>query len=277
MAWGQSSTVSASLPQKSFAYYDSASSTNVDTYAQSLLRERAEAGAEPDTSLGPYITSILRETDPQTPVHLLPEYESLRELVQEHCFLDALQAGTIVQQIATAVRLNQVPTLTGESQPVVSPHAESTLIPGDLWDDSAEQVSHGGPSPHDNGTYPSQNLPEDVQFSNSTHIVDDTYRMEQAFESSVDILLSMNPEISEEAARHALHMVHGDVNWGQYVSIKMNACLHFVEYCKFSSANTDACHFPWTDCGCGLDNPSCMPAFDEGCLLPKGLPIFSRH
>ena len=81
--WGDAAATVSSMPLYGFA-----SDAEVDAHAQRLLQEQAEAGSQPDSSLGPYVTSVLRETDPQRPVTQVPEYESLRELIQEHCWLD---------------------------------------------------------------------------------------------------------------------------------------------------------------------------------------------
>ena len=84
-----STTVSMTNPRGGNTYVV-ASSAEVDAHVQSLLQEQAQkAGAEPDSSLGSYVTSVLRETDGQLPVTELAEYESLRELIQEQCWLDS--------------------------------------------------------------------------------------------------------------------------------------------------------------------------------------------
>lgn len=211
-----------------------ASPAEVDSYARKLLEEQAEAGSEPDESLGPYVTSVLRETDPQTPAKELTEYDNLRELIQEQCWLDSEKAENVLIQITVAVRSRQVPTTPqAGGEVVVSPHAENTLIPGNLWTDGTAAAQQNPET-----SYPALGL------THQPSVEPDRYQTEQAFESSVEILLSMNPDVSEEAARQALQLVQGDVNWGQYmVDVAMTAppvCRHLLHNgcyrhdCQFS-------------------------------------------
>ena len=215
-----------------------ASPVEVDSYAQSLLQRQAEAGSEPDSNLGSYVASVLRGTNVQIPVTELPEYDNLRELIQEQCWLDSEKAANLIDQISTCIRTRQIPLTKQNEQIVVSSHSEITLIPGNLWGDN-------------NIASASQQLKEEEEASNTaaqqTHHLDfsypeprscntvtgdDPYQFEQAFESSVEILLSMNPDISEDAARQALQLVQGDVNWGQYmIDVALTAppvCRHLL-------------------------------------------------
>ena len=256
-----------------------ASAVEVDSYAQSLLQGQAEASSEPDSSLGPYVTSVLRETDPQTPVTDMPEYENLRELIQEQCWLDSEKAASVIDQISTAVRTRKIPTNQQYSdQIVVSPHAESTLIPGNLWGDNTatssqqQQASNTAAQQtyHSDSSYALYN-----PYSNTAEV--DPYQIEQAFESSVEILLSMNPDISEEAAREALRLVHGDLNWGQYmVDVALTAppvCRHLLQDgcyrrdCQFShDIDGHTCVF-WMRGRCGKgDSCPFRHGFDEKAL-----------
>lgn len=77
----------------------------VDAYATKLLRQYAPPEACIDDNLGPYVTSMLRCAMPiKENVKDLADFDSLMELLEEHCSLktnDALSALTV---IADAVR-----------------------------------------------------------------------------------------------------------------------------------------------------------------------------
>mmetsp|Transcript_21858 Transcript_21858/g.41344 ORF Transcript_21858/g.41344 Transcript_21858/m.41344 type:complete len:488 (-) Transcript_21858:70-1533(-) len=264
-----------------------ASPVEVDSYAQILLQKQAEAGSEPDSNLGSYVTSVLRETDAQVPVTELPEYENLRELIQEQCWLDSEKAASVIDQISTCVRTRQIPSTQQSEQVVVSPNAERTLIPGNMWGDNTTQ------SPRQQGSNTVTQQPDQSDYSypalgssgrsahynpyNAHTAADDPYQIEQAFESSVEILLSMNPDISEDAARQALQLVQGDVNWGQYmVDVALTAppvCRHLLNDgcyrrdCQFShDIDGHTCVF-WLQgrCGKGASCPF-RHGFDEKAL-----------
>ena len=278
-----STTVSMTTPRGGSTYVV-ASSAEVDAHVQSLLQEQAQkAGAEPDSSLGSYVTSVLRETDGQLPVTELAEYESLRELIQEQCWLDSSdQADALIHQIAAIVRTQQImdtATATQTSAPVLSPHTETNLIPGDLlW--GQDEVESASSVPHvalSSATTKAQlPLQHEAEFSSNytSYPTPGDYEAEQAFESSVEILLSMNPDISEEAARRALELVQGDVNWGQYlVDLALSAppvCRHLLRDgcyrrdCQFShDIDGHTCVF-WMRGRCGKgDACQFRHGFDE--------------
>jgi hypothetical protein len=119
-----------------------ATPAEIDTYVQQLLEEKADADSVPDASLGPYVTSVLRTADPTTAGEEdLPEYDSLRELIEEHCWIDSSQSEALVKQIALAVQSKQIPyqappggaPAAAQVGTVVSPLHADNLIPGDLW------------------------------------------------------------------------------------------------------------------------------------------------
>jgi hypothetical protein len=226
-----------------------ATPAEIDAYVQRLLEEKADADSVPDASLGPYVTSVLRTADPTTAGEEgLPEYDSLRELIEEHCWIDSSQSEALVKQIALAVQSKQIPyqappggaPAAAQVGTVVSPLHADNLIPGDLWGD----IDPPQPQPSHTQTTPSNAFPHlgavgHYQMTNppmlaagSTAAVDSSYYSEQAFESAVEILLSMNPEVSEESARQALHVGQGDLNLGQYlIGSAMSAkpiCRHLI-------------------------------------------------
>ena len=81
----------------------------VDAYATRVLKEMSPPEACIDESLGPYVTSLLRCSDDEGDVTLIPEFESLCELLEEHCSLTSGSATTALTTIATAVRTGVVP------------------------------------------------------------------------------------------------------------------------------------------------------------------------
>ena len=105
----------------------------MDAYAQRVLEKHAAAAQQeereaPDDSLGPYVTSLLRNmmmSDDHAissaavleDVTLLPDYEGLIELLQEHCGLETPeQAQEALQEISKAVASGRVPhNYDGES------------------------------------------------------------------------------------------------------------------------------------------------------------------
>jgi hypothetical protein len=271
-----------------------ATPAEIDAYVQRLLEEKADADSVPDSSLGPYVTSVLRSADPTTEGEEdLPEYESLRELIEEHCWIDSSKSETIIKQIAAAVQTKQIPYQSSpggapDAGTAVSPLHANNLIPGDLWGDVDPQsqqartssnqalVSNNFPSlgaaGHDQMTSPSM-----PTAASTCSVVDPSYHAEQAFESAVEILLSMNPEVSEESARQALQMGQGDLNLGQFlIGSAMSAkpiCRHllndgcYLRDCQFShDIEGHTCAF-WLRGRCGKGT-TCRfrHGFDEGVL-----------
>lgn len=93
-----------------------ASSLAIDSYAQTVLQQHSVTHAVPscDESLGPYVTSLLRTCGIQSggahnSVGTLDEYDSLVELLEEHCSMDTEQAAAALQTIAAAVQTGRVP------------------------------------------------------------------------------------------------------------------------------------------------------------------------
>lgn len=83
----------------------------VDAYATRVLSEASPAEACVDESLGPYVTSLLRCSDVEQ-VTSIPEFESLLELLEEHCSLSEESATTALTTIAKAVKTGVVPELS---------------------------------------------------------------------------------------------------------------------------------------------------------------------
>mmetsp|Transcript_24463 Transcript_24463/g.27991 ORF Transcript_24463/g.27991 Transcript_24463/m.27991 type:complete len:807 (-) Transcript_24463:217-2637(-) len=84
-------------------------------YASRVLKKRSPPESVIDASVGPYVTSILRGAlecqsgddirshDFAMNVEHIPEYESLMELLEEHCTMNEDVAKTVLQKIAKAV------------------------------------------------------------------------------------------------------------------------------------------------------------------------------
>lgn len=95
------------------------SSQAIDTYAQSVLEQHCvrQDVQIPDDSLGPYITSLLRASDiveSGRSVESLDEFDSLQELLQEHCNMNPAEAANSLQKIATSVRTGHIPAVNDE-------------------------------------------------------------------------------------------------------------------------------------------------------------------
>jgi hypothetical protein len=95
------------------------SSLAIDTYAQNVLEQHClrQDLQIPDDSLGPYITSLLRASDivkSGLSVESLDEFDSLKELLQEHCSMNEAEATKSLQKIATSVRTGHVPAANDE-------------------------------------------------------------------------------------------------------------------------------------------------------------------
>uniref|UniRef100_A0A8J9S575 C3H1-type domain-containing protein n=1 Tax=Phaeodactylum tricornutum TaxID=2850 RepID=A0A8J9S575_PHATR len=91
----------------------------IDDFAQHVLTRRAAGDVSVDSSLGSYVTSLLRcasETD-LTDITRMDEYEGLVELLQEHCCMDTPQARDALEEIARAVRSGSVPKGRGFLSP----------------------------------------------------------------------------------------------------------------------------------------------------------------
>ena len=82
----------------------------VDAYATRVLTGASPAEACVDESLGPYVTSLLRcSLHEMEDVSSIPEFESLLELLEEHCSLSEESATAALMTIATAVKTGVVP------------------------------------------------------------------------------------------------------------------------------------------------------------------------
>jgi hypothetical protein len=123
----------------------------VDAYATRILKEMSPPEACIDESLGPYVTSLLRCSD-DGEVTLIPEFESLLELLEEHCSLTSESATSALTTIATAVRtgiapepMKQKSNLSVETTYSVIPDA-LFLADGDDLDEfpAFSEASNGG-------------------------------------------------------------------------------------------------------------------------------------
>mmetsp|Transcript_14995 Transcript_14995/g.23047 ORF Transcript_14995/g.23047 Transcript_14995/m.23047 type:complete len:613 (-) Transcript_14995:10-1848(-) len=85
----------------------------VDAYATRLLRKESPPEACIDDSLGPYVTSLLRcsLTSESDDVQELPEFDSLIELLIEHCNLNEKAAASALSTIAIAVTTGRMDIL----------------------------------------------------------------------------------------------------------------------------------------------------------------------
>ncbi|KAL7581627.1 hypothetical protein ACA910_022179 [Epithemia clementina (nom. ined.)] len=90
-------------------------SKEIDVYAQGVLESRvASSLPAPDDSLGSYVSSSLRSSALEYDnIKEMPDFESLVELVQEHCACSESEAIESLEAIAMAVRTNQIPIIEG--------------------------------------------------------------------------------------------------------------------------------------------------------------------
>jgi hypothetical protein len=88
-----------------------ASGLEIDAYATHILRSMSPPDALIDTSVGPYVTALLRCADITDTNHLtkLVEYESLLELLEDQCSMDQQTAITALEAIAEAVTTQILP------------------------------------------------------------------------------------------------------------------------------------------------------------------------
>mmetsp|Transcript_1803 Transcript_1803/g.3653 ORF Transcript_1803/g.3653 Transcript_1803/m.3653 type:complete len:644 (+) Transcript_1803:227-2158(+) len=102
-SWGQP------LPPPGLPTKRTYSDSDIDAYAQRVLESMSSQS--PDSSLGSYITSLLRCSDEMSnhDVREVADFDSLLELVQEHCACSTQDATESLQLIATAVRTNELP------------------------------------------------------------------------------------------------------------------------------------------------------------------------
>jgi Smr domain len=164
----------------------------MDAYVQRVLEQASSEAAVDgencviDDSLGPYVTSCLRNSNAVAvaDVTAIPDFESLCELLQEHCRIEEDAAANILKRIADAVFSDRVPidvssldetdfrslTLSTvqddqelQQQPhaVLSPLAADNLLPVDLLeeddDEGDDQVLQGTAAsspPGDNAAFP---------------------------------------------------------------------------------------------------------------------------
>mmetsp|Transcript_28052 Transcript_28052/g.39429 ORF Transcript_28052/g.39429 Transcript_28052/m.39429 type:complete len:799 (-) Transcript_28052:48-2444(-) len=118
----------------------------VDAYATRVLKEKSGSDTCIDESLGPYVASLLRCSLEQfDPYHLpteydvtsIPEFESLVELLEEHCNLSAQSAQDALNSIAMAVtgRTDMEQLSGGRVRPLGRPRGSSigSLDFGSPW------------------------------------------------------------------------------------------------------------------------------------------------
>ena len=95
-----------------------AAESAVDAYATRVLQASTPPEAFLDTSLGPYVTSVLRATQElSVDVTSLGEFESLLELLEDQCSMEPEVATRALKQIAQAVVTGIVPVETRKHQP----------------------------------------------------------------------------------------------------------------------------------------------------------------
>jgi len=110
-------------------------STAIDAHASRILRLSSPSSACIDSSLGPYVTSILRcsSSDGDDDVAVggyldnLPEFEGLMELVMEHCCMSRDVAKKALQSIFVSVKTGRV----NEAEEKWSSGSEDSVM---LWE-----------------------------------------------------------------------------------------------------------------------------------------------
>jgi hypothetical protein len=102
----------APLDTGSSAVTSAAVESVVDAYATRVLQKMSPTEAVVDTSVGPYITSLLRcaEIHDQQEVTALSEFDSLLELLEDQCSMEQEAATSAVKAIAKAVVTGIVPS-----------------------------------------------------------------------------------------------------------------------------------------------------------------------
>ena len=94
-----------------------AAESAVDAYATRVLQASTPPEAFLDTSLGPYVTSVLRATQELSlDVTSLAEFESLLELLEDQCNMEPDVATRALKKIAQAVVTGIVPVETRKHQ-----------------------------------------------------------------------------------------------------------------------------------------------------------------
>ena len=91
----------------------------VDAHATRLIQSNSAPEACVDSSIGPYITSILREAlltnninSDTSSLSLIPEYDSLIELLESQCQMELQVAESVIADIAMAIQTNGIPDLS---------------------------------------------------------------------------------------------------------------------------------------------------------------------
>lgn len=391
----------------------------VDAYATKVLKTKSPPEACIDESLGPYVTSLLRcslsptTTGPanniEDDVRDLPEFDSLIELLEEHCTLDSKGAFTVLHIIADAVRSGEVPveqdqtaddpigllgnmlaqtefhqtnqqqitqinaihtSTTNENYPPLSspsatpsqtlhstqhtPLKPDRLIPVDLMgvlDDPQtpakihptksssssstpiETPSSSDPFPplgtktpnHSNRSNKSSSakppIPKRAEHAKDLAAalfrpsrsrqpsIDETYTnntdpsptststrdrsqsfdsvyLQKQFDSTVEILLSMNADLSDSAATEAAYLASGDINLAQFV---VDSALHAPPICRHllnDGCYRSDCHFShdieghtclfWLRGRCGKGH-SCKFRHGFSEKLLEGIPSWGKN
>lgn len=142
----------------------SAVESAVDAYATRVLQASSPPDAFLDTSLGPYVASVLRCTEMQdSDVTALVEFESLLELLEDQCNMERDAATKALQSIAEAVVTGLVPQEPSMATPARGLYNGSSLdsfqsmstslpmVPSQKFEqlsiDPYTPNSTGGPSP----------------------------------------------------------------------------------------------------------------------------------
>lgn len=297
------------------------SPSELEAYAQRVLKSHAMEA--PDESLGSYVTSLIRNSSNNDErVEDLPDFESLLELVQEHCACSESDALKALQAIATAVRTNKIPneTLTSSYSGVPSVEASRyetpSFFPGTFDYTEANNndnftfdslgfvgdTSHSDSDDHilvhklvvDENAFPPLGASHDTvkktkpstkpRSDNSTansRIPDSAPLLQNSppppgfdplvaphpnnnllHATTVEMLLSMNADLSEEAAlAAAMESPQADVNVAQYlidcVLAAPPVCRHLLQNgcyrsdCQFShDIDNHTCLF-WLKGRCG--------------------------
>ena len=275
----------------------------VESFAQRVIQEEsADSNVVVDDSLGSYIISCLQNSDTSIPMDAIPEFDSLVELLQEHCHISQPAAKRTLHQISEALRSESSSqyhsTVRYDNQNhneavPISPQAAGSLLPVDLLDDGGpcqQQMPTENPGQrpsamplHDDAeafpplgskTPAAAASKKPVSFAKNTpdasggksasaeEVMSSLFQTTRSRQSSIDEtarppterveqqeqqhqqefqdyhyatsewLLSMNTELSQEAAWAASIMAQADVSLAQYIIeatiAQVPICRHFV-------------------------------------------------
>lgn len=124
----------------------------IDAYATRVLASKSPPEAFVDTSLGPYVTALLRCADlrDQEEVTSLSEFESLVELLEDQCSMRSEDAESALKSIAMAVCTGAVPS-PPQSYKEKAPYMDSLGFLGASLQQARDEESTTKTSPAKSG------------------------------------------------------------------------------------------------------------------------------